>query len=124
LKESLKIHPTPATSEVVLGYTLRQSRRVHLSLVDPLGRRIHEIFDDRRSGGHHTMTIPLDGLAPGLYFRKMSTEAGVQVARMVVPVTTVSSNCNRRRLHYRNSQGVATGSSGLELRQSRRDCAC
>jgi hypothetical protein len=84
LKESLKIHPTPATSEVVLGYTLRQSGKVHLSLVDPLGRRIHEIFDDRRCEGLHTMTIPLDGLAPGLYFWRMSTEAGVQVARMVV----------------------------------------
>ena len=84
LKESFTLHPSPASTEIVLGYSLAIGGHLRIEIVDPLGRRIRDVFTGAADKGLHTMTIPIAGIAPGVYFCRLRTEHGVRVERVIV----------------------------------------
>lgn len=71
------LYPNPATTQVTI---LDASGAAQIELLDGSGRRVREL----RTGVSGVTTIALDGLAPGLYHVRSTTEAGVRTSRLVV----------------------------------------
>ena len=77
---NLKLYPNPvATSNVTLR--LADTAQAQIAVYNAAGAKVLDRAADF-SGGSYTMNVA--DLAPGLYFVRVKTDAGVEVSRMIV----------------------------------------
>jgi hypothetical protein len=84
-----KPYPNPFNASTRISYSLLEARDVNLAVYDVLGRKVVTLLDDRQEAGEHDVVwygqsstgIPVSS---GIYFIRMSTETGVQSAKMLL----------------------------------------
>lgn len=65
-------YPNPFTADFTLAYSLKQDEEVRISLVDLTGKIMRSVSQSGRTGMNYYFSGS-DGLAPGVYFLKLST---------------------------------------------------
>ena len=68
------LYPNPAYGEAVMRVDLPRAGMLHIALVDMLGRQVR-IVERRTSSGTVHEIIDLEGLAPGMYLLRLSTDS-------------------------------------------------
>ncbi|MFA6235214.1 MAG: T9SS type A sorting domain-containing protein, partial [Bacteroidota bacterium] len=79
--------PNPASvasGSTAVRFSLPTSSAVRLSLYDAAGREVAILSEGLREAGVHALRIPLGGLTPGMYFYRLTSEAGTLTRAMVV----------------------------------------
>jgi tetratricopeptide (TPR) repeat protein len=84
-----KPYPNPFNAATSISYSLLDTRDVNLAVYDVLGRKVITLVNDRQDAGdynvvwsgHSSTGTPVSS---GIYFVKMSTETGVQSAKMLL----------------------------------------
>ena len=74
------LHPNPITQDVAtIDYTLREVRRVAVSVYDITGERVKNVaVTDQRDPGNWKETISLAGIPDGYYLLAVTTDKGEQ----------------------------------------------
>jgi hypothetical protein len=62
------IYPNPATEEVNVKFELPSNADVEILLLDELGQTVKNIRKGKEMKGEYTEKIPVNDLAPGLYY--------------------------------------------------------
>ena len=76
--------PNPTRGTGRLALVLDAPAHVAVRLVDGRGREVRPFADRSWAPGTHTLTVPVDGLAPGLYFVVARSAAGTRTQPLVV----------------------------------------
>jgi len=84
-----KPYPNPFNASTIISYSLLDTRDVNLAVYDILGRQVTTLVNGRQDAGDHQVIwsgesstgIPVSS---GIYFVRMSTETGVQSAKMLL----------------------------------------
>ncbi len=76
-------YPNPFNPVVTIPYTLAQSGRIRLEVLDLNGRRIATLVDGRQTAGQHLATWEANGLASGPYFIRLQA-AGETSSRIAI----------------------------------------
>ena len=84
-QESLFIlSPNPVQGQAQLRFALPSPAAMTISIVDPLGRILHEQSSGRLAPGLHSMDVDLSDLPAGVYFLRGQTGQGdVRTLRFV-----------------------------------------
>jgi hypothetical protein len=61
-------YPNPFNPTTTIRFELPSESRVHLVVIDLLGRAARTLLDEDRSAGMHTIVFDAGGLASGVYF--------------------------------------------------------
>ena len=69
--------PNPSAGATRVPFTLDADRDVRLVVSDVLGREVAVVADRRYAAGTHAATADVQGLAPGTYVLRLSTEDAV-----------------------------------------------
>ena len=80
----LALAPNPASTTATLTYELPQAEPVQVSVLNVLGRNVLTLPATRESVGAHTTTLPLQGLAPGVYLVRLQAGGLQQTTRLLV----------------------------------------
>ncbi len=75
-------YPNPFAASTEIGYTLRHSGLVRLTVTDLLGRVVAVLVDGERPAGSHTATFEGAGLPAGIYFYRLEIDGKVLTKRM------------------------------------------
>ncbi len=75
----LTVSPNPVRAGSRVSFELPEAAHVRLTLHDVAGRRVATLVDEVRPAGAHVESLPLRGLAAGVYFARL--EAGRDVTR-------------------------------------------
>lgn len=62
-----KISPNPATSEVLVDFTLKQNTITQIAVYDVMGRKVKELPEEKLSTDSYTRSIKLNDLSAGNY---------------------------------------------------------
>lgn len=73
---AVKLYPNPAKTEAALDFDLSQRSQLTISLLDAAGRVVMPISSETFEAGAKHLSIPLSGLAYGLYMVHISGEEG------------------------------------------------
>jgi hypothetical protein len=80
--------PNPFSTTTQIEYTLPESGKVRLSVVDLLGQEIAVLVNQTQSAGSYTVQYSAAGMAPGVYIYKITVEGEsrdfVDTRRMVI----------------------------------------
>ncbi|MBE0646130.1 MAG: T9SS type A sorting domain-containing protein [Bacteroidetes bacterium] len=79
--------PNPASlasGSAAVRFSIPSASAVRLALYDATGREIAVFTDGLRDAGVHSLRIPLAGLAPGMYFYRLTSSSGTLTKAMVV----------------------------------------
>ena len=76
--------PNPATSSPALSFTLPREESVRITLSDPLGNTVTNVFDGTLAAGPHTLPVPTRNLTNGTYFCTLETASGERAVTNVV----------------------------------------
>ncbi|MDB5034441.1 MAG: cadherin protein [Chlorobi bacterium] len=71
-------NPAHATDDIHIDYSIARPAHVTLALYDALGQLVRTVLDEHQSNPCHSIRVKLGGLAPGVYFYRLS--AGVSTA--------------------------------------------
>ena len=79
-------YPNPVVSETIIGFKIRRSGRVTISVFDMYGREVlTPIRNQEFSYGRHQFSIKVsDGLKSGVYYYRLSTDKESVTRKMVV----------------------------------------
>jgi hypothetical protein len=77
-------YPNPASSSVLIEYSLIEEGITRLTLADNTGRHITTLINEPMKPGRHTLRFATDGLPSGLYFLVLQTPTVQLVRGMVV----------------------------------------
>jgi hypothetical protein len=78
-------YPNPFNPTTTVLFSLPIKSKVHLYLIDILGRIVKEITNGNYSAGNHNVTIDASKLASGIYFCRLETNTGfVQTKKLVL----------------------------------------
>lgn len=80
---NLQVYPNPAREVCNLGFTLKQSGRVRISLTSIDGKVIAIWLDRKLDAGAHYLRFSLSSLAVGLYQVKVQCEEGTAVSKII-----------------------------------------
>ena len=80
--------PNPSSaSEVLLGFRLGETDRVHLRILDVMGREVKRLLDGEGFlPGHHEVRLQTEGLATGTYLYQLNTESGFTATKRLLLV--------------------------------------
>jgi hypothetical protein len=77
-------YPNPFNPETKIQYTLKNTGRVRLSVLNVLGQEIAVLVNEIQNGGTHEIAFSGEGLGSGIYFYKMETNQGTITKKMVL----------------------------------------
>ncbi|WP_299459536.1 T9SS type A sorting domain-containing protein [uncultured Microscilla sp.] len=77
------IYPNPLGTESKVEYTLIQTERVTIRLVDANGKFIKEVLNETKSAGTHAQKVDMRELKNGTYYLRIKTSAGTQTKRII-----------------------------------------
>lgn len=81
----LSVSPNPARGSVTMRYNVESDRTVTTALHGIRGERIRELIPSKGVGtGTHSVTLQLDGVAPGAYMVVLRTERGEEVSERLI----------------------------------------
>lgn len=80
----LRARPNPSPGPFTVQYELPSPARVHLVVVDALGREVRAVHVGARPAGTSTEAVELSGLAPGVYTVRLTAGEAVETARISV----------------------------------------
>ena len=63
--------PNPTAGHAAVRFEVRGADAVRLSVFDMLGREVAAVVDEPRSEGSYTESLPVQGLAPGMYMVRL-----------------------------------------------------
>ncbi|HEY6172244.1 MAG TPA: T9SS type A sorting domain-containing protein [Candidatus Kapabacteria bacterium] len=83
-KSQLSLHPTPATDNCTITFTLPTSSDCSLTLRDESGRAVKTfITNEFRAAGKHEDELDLRGLAAGVYFLSLEHDGKTETAKLI-----------------------------------------
>ena len=82
--EVVAAFPNPAAETLTIEFTLRQTGRVSVEVVDLLGRRVERVGERVYPAGSNQVSIPVLGLAAGTYLYRLVTGDGSVSGRFTV----------------------------------------
>ncbi|MES2704064.1 MAG: T9SS type A sorting domain-containing protein [Bacteroidota bacterium] len=82
--ENAVVYPNPATTEATVVFDVQNSTNVSISVYDMLGRVVYTAPAAQVAKGTGNVSIPLGGMAPGLYNVKIQTENGAVTTKLNV----------------------------------------
>ncbi|MDX1531542.1 MAG: choice-of-anchor D domain-containing protein, partial [Rhodothermales bacterium] len=81
--ELLPATPNPFQARTRIQFRLPEPTRVRLSVYTVLGSRVTALVDGVLGGGLHEADFDASGLASGVYFLRLETEAGVETQKLL-----------------------------------------
>ena len=79
------VYPNPLRGAGSVEVTLVETQAVSAALFNTLGQLVADVFDGVVAGGQaHTLAVPTDGLAAGVYVLRLQAGATVATQRLVV----------------------------------------
>ncbi|MEM6326846.1 MAG: DUF1501 domain-containing protein [Bacteroidota bacterium] len=79
-------YPSPSRGTVSVPFRLGSEQRVRLTIVDLSGRTVGVALNGTRSAGSHTVRVPLDTMAAGVYLVHLETEDGTRDTKRITVV--------------------------------------
>jgi hypothetical protein len=73
---NIKLYPNPAKTEAALDFNLSQRCELNISLLDATGREVLQVASQTFEAGARHLSIPISGLARGLYMLHISGQEG------------------------------------------------
>ncbi|MEQ1834415.1 MAG: T9SS type A sorting domain-containing protein [Candidatus Eisenbacteria bacterium] len=83
-KVALTAAPNPVRASSVLSFALPSAGHVRLTVHDVSGREIARVADAEFAAGSHRVSWNAAGVAPGLYFARLTNASGVRTTRLVL----------------------------------------
>lgn len=80
----LSVAPNPAAGTTTIAYALPTAATTTIVVQNLLGQTIRQLAPARQPAGQQTQTLPLQGLAPGVYLVRLQAEGQTQTARLLV----------------------------------------
>lgn len=77
-------YPNPFNPSTTIGFGLKESGHVTLTVYNALGERIMQVIDGHMEAGYHRATVSAHNLPSGLYFYKIQVNNFTAVKKMVV----------------------------------------
>jgi plastocyanin len=85
IKEAaLHVWPNPASQFFNLKFSLTGSSLVKIDLLDITGKSIKNLVSSEYAAGDWTISFPLEGVVPGLYFIRYSRKGKTESAGLVI----------------------------------------
>jgi hypothetical protein len=81
----LMIYPNPVSGQGNLTYTIPSENRVTITILNLLGQEVKTILNmPDQKAGTHSFTFNVDGLAPGIYYCKLSANNRTVVKKLII----------------------------------------
>jgi len=77
-------YPNPFNNETILEYELPKTKKIILNIYDVLGRKVKTLVNKTQQAGKHSVTFDASGLASGVYYYKLRTNAFEQTRKMLL----------------------------------------
>ncbi len=84
IRLGLNVFPNPASSNSKINYTLTNSTKVRIDLLNLLGEKINTAFVGTQSPGKHEYPINMESLSEGVYFVELHAGEATQTAKLTV----------------------------------------
>ncbi|MCD6017525.1 MAG: hypothetical protein K0S53_646 [Bacteroidetes bacterium] len=83
--KNVNIRPNPASSYVVIDYSLTQESDLSISVIDITGKVIDQVESEKKSEvGDHSIRYNTKNLSAGIYFIRFKTENGIESKKLIV----------------------------------------
>jgi hypothetical protein len=82
--QQLGIFPNPLTESSALSFYLAEGSHTQVEIFNLAGSKVKSVFDGYLPAGSHKISLNKNELAPGLYFSRLQTSAGIVVGKMMV----------------------------------------
>ena len=79
-----EIYPNPSSVNSIVNFTLSESQKVRIALIDLLGREIAVLANENYQSGSHTLSMNSASLPSGTYFYQFTTPQGIERKSFVV----------------------------------------
>jgi len=77
-------YPNPFNSTTTIRYNLPLPSNVALTIYDPLGNSIVNLFKGYRQAGFHNINMTASDLASGLYFVRLEVGGEIQTQKILL----------------------------------------
>ncbi len=84
LVKKVNAYPNPADENIRLSYTLKESNRITVNLVNADGKQVRTRQQGLQTPGSHNIDFNVESLSAGTYFYQIRTEEGRQTGQVVV----------------------------------------
>lgn len=85
MAKAITLFPNPTTDRVRLRAEFEKNQNIRIDVIDASGRILQTPVAGRFVSGEQSFDIDLqDGLAPGLYFIRLTGEEGVAARKLLV----------------------------------------
>lgn len=72
ISSAFKLFPNPAKEYVNISFTLSETKKINMSVLNVLGQTIYSALEKSYSKGEHTVTLDIKGFSGGMYFVNIS----------------------------------------------------
>ncbi len=76
-------YPNPFNPSTTIRFSIPETRRVRLFVLDVLGQKVATMLDDVRTRGEHSITFNAQHLSSGVYFYRLETKGFTQTRPML-----------------------------------------
>lgn len=80
----MALMPNPADNQVQLAYSLEQSERVEVEILDVNGRTLCRLEPHLNAPGMQLIDLPVSGLSNGIYMVRLTTANRVAVQKLII----------------------------------------
>lgn len=77
-------HPNPFNPSTVISYQLPAVSHVDLSVYNLIRQKVATLVSEKKNAGYHQLEWDASGFASGMYYYRMSTDAGYVETRKLV----------------------------------------
>jgi PKD repeat protein len=84
LVSGIQVFPNPATDRITVEFDLSDTKDIELELKDVLGRTIKTNPKGNFQAGHHSVELPLNDIAKGIYFVSIKSNAQTLTKKIIV----------------------------------------
>ncbi|NNF04083.1 MAG: T9SS type A sorting domain-containing protein, partial [Rhodothermales bacterium] len=81
---AVSIYPNPTSEQATLRLGIPRQMYVRIDVFDALGRRVHDVIDERLYAGDRRFTLPTADWPPGAYFVRIQLDHVTETRRLVV----------------------------------------
>jgi hypothetical protein len=82
--DGIMAYPNPSGGLTSIEFEVPTEGQVTVTLIDPEGNEVQELFKGTKSAGVHTVQFETQSLDNGVYFYKVSTPKGSSTKRLVI----------------------------------------
>ncbi len=78
------IYPNPLKNQFILPLTLQKSSRITAEIYDITGKKVRVVMDQTLPQGHHNRQLNVNGLTPGSYLLKVTSDSNTFTQKVIV----------------------------------------